>query len=268
MGRGKIKLLLQKKNNSEAKTSGLSRKGKKTRMNISLWARTALSLQKRRIYQNSLKGFQSRRFLSTGHDVFLQGNSGNYVEEMYQSWKTDPSSVHVSWQQYFKQLDAGVPSNKAFYAPPNLISGADIAPREAAEPYSMEESAGAISDHLKVQLLIRSYQVRGHRLANLDPLSLNNTEKSFKKELDYRKYGFVESDLDKTFQLGPGMLPGFLSRGYTSMTLREIVKNLEDIYCTLSFSIANHSQLKQVAPLVWNIPTYLIEISAVGCGNV
>ena len=31
---------------------------------------------------------------SVGAEPFLNGTSGSYVEEMYDSWKADPSSVH------------------------------------------------------------------------------------------------------------------------------------------------------------------------------
>ncbi|KAK6048626.1 hypothetical protein COOONC_13870 [Cooperia oncophora] len=38
----------------------------------------------------------------------------------------------------------------------------------------LDSSVQAISDHLKVQLLIRSYQTRGHNIADLDPLGINS----------------------------------------------------------------------------------------------
>lgn len=30
-----------------------------------------------------------------------------YVEEMYEAWKVDPTSVHKSWDVYFRHSDAG-----------------------------------------------------------------------------------------------------------------------------------------------------------------
>ncbi|KAM9932505.1 hypothetical protein OXX80_007862, partial [Metschnikowia pulcherrima] len=59
------------------------------------------------------------RFLAT--DTFLQSNSSNYVEEMYEAWRQDPSSVHVSWNAYFKNLDGGAPASAAYSAPPTLV---------------------------------------------------------------------------------------------------------------------------------------------------
>ena len=41
----------------------------------------------------------STRALSTTVNLepFLNGSSGNYVEEMYEAWRNDPTSVHKVW---------------------------------------------------------------------------------------------------------------------------------------------------------------------------
>ena len=36
------------------------------------------------------------------HESYLSGSSANYVEEMYEQWAYDPSSVHASWDAYFR----------------------------------------------------------------------------------------------------------------------------------------------------------------------
>lgn len=100
-----------------------------------------------------------------------------------------------------------------------------------------------VLDHIKVQLLIRAYQVRGHQLANLDPLDINNIHlgKEIPPELDPKTYGFVDADYERSFSVGTqGMLPGFRGEnGPTKMTLRDIVKSLQDTYgiSLLSFSV-------------------------------
>ena len=37
-------------------------------------------------------------------ESFLSGGSGAYVEEMYESWARDPTSVHASWDAYFRGI--------------------------------------------------------------------------------------------------------------------------------------------------------------------
>ncbi|KAJ1649988.1 2-oxoglutarate dehydrogenase E1 component [Dispira simplex] len=162
-------------------------------------------------------------------DGFLQGNAANYVDDMYTAWQKDPTSVHVSWQAYFKNLNNGLPPHQAYQAPPTLLSGSTIGLPAA----SAKGASNNILDHLKVQLLVRAYQVRGHRLAKLDPLGILESEAdaASSNELDYKFYGFTEQDLDRPFNLGPGMLPGYEKRGTQQLTLREIIANLKTVYC-------------------------------------
>ncbi|EGF84102.1 hypothetical protein BATDEDRAFT_34093 [Batrachochytrium dendrobatidis JAM81] len=174
-------------------------------------------------------------------EAFLNGPSSAYIQEMYAAWLQDPKSVHLSWQSYFKNL-ASNGQAPAFSAPPTLIPsfstqvmGADGAP-------SLHESgsdngaipADSILDHMKVQLLVRAFQVRGHQLANIDPLEINSfRDRVQAPELDYTYYGFTEKDLDESFYLGSGILPGFLAtEGQTNLTLREIVDRLKQTYCS------------------------------------
>ena len=172
------------------------------------------------------------------NEGFLQSTSSNYVEQMYEAWKRDPQSVHVSWQAYFANVRQGKGTEQAFQAPPTLIPAVDSypLPSEAALAQSTEiTSTPEILDHLKVQLLVRAYQVRGHNLANLDPLGIMQAEMSAADknppELDYKYYGFTEADLDRTFHLGQGMLPGFYEVN-ARMTLRDIIQSLRNVYCS------------------------------------
>lgn len=42
-------------------------------------------------------------------ESFLRGSSATYIEEMFLAWKNDPSSVHKSWDVYFRQVENGAP---------------------------------------------------------------------------------------------------------------------------------------------------------------
>jgi len=48
---------------------------------------------------------------------FLDGTSAAYVEQMYDAWRKDPSSVHVSWSAYFKNIENGLAPGAAFQLP-------------------------------------------------------------------------------------------------------------------------------------------------------
>lgn len=171
------------------------------------------------------------------NDSFLQGNTANYIDEMYMAWKHDPSSVHISWQVYFKNMEEGtMPISQAFQPPPTIVPTP-----EGGVPSTMPGSGVApgqgsdVTSHLKVQLLVRAYQARGHHKAKIDPLGIRGEAEAFgyhkPKELELEHYQFTEQDLDKEYDLGPGILPRFKEQGRDRMTLREIIVACERLYC-------------------------------------
>lgn len=85
----------------------------------------------------------------------------------------------------------------------------------------------------QVQLLVRAYQVRGHHVADLDPLGILDADLADVKppELELSQYGFTDRDLDKQITLGPGILPYFATEDRKAMPLREIIKLCQRIYC-------------------------------------
>jgi len=156
---------------------------------------------------------------------------------MYRYWKEDPKSVHVSWATYFSGLDKGLPSSQAFTPPPALSGGLTVgaavpSPADGSATMQLGENT-EVTDYLKVQLLVRAYQVRGHHIAKLDPLGIQEAdlEKDIPAELKLEYYGWTEKDLDKKFHLGPGILPKLRENGKEELTLGEIVDELKRMYC-------------------------------------
>ena len=157
---------------------------------------------------------------------------------MYIQWKRDPSSVHVSWQVYFKNMESGeMPMSQAFQAPPTIVPTP-----EGGVPSFVPSASGAtsaagseVSNHLKVQLLCRAYQARGHHKAKIDPLGIRREGEQFDvhkpKELELAHYNFTEQDMDAEFALGPGILPQFKTEERQKMKLREIIDANERLYC-------------------------------------
>ncbi|KAI8428544.1 hypothetical protein MSG28_007312, partial [Choristoneura fumiferana] len=182
---------------------------------------------------------------STAAEPFLNGSSSAYVETMYNSWLSDPNSVHASWDAFFRNASAGAQPGAAYTSPPNLAPySKNEVPLTALVPASggmPSISAGSpinekiIDDHLAVQAIIRSYQARGHLAADVDPLGITTANlpqlgmRAPRSELIMRKYfNFDEADMDRVFKL-PSTT--FIGEKEKALPLREILYRLEQAYC-------------------------------------
>lgn len=88
-------------------------------------------------------------------------------------------------------------------------------------PFYPQEQPEIIDKEARVVQLIQSYRVRGHAIADVNPLGL---EAYYYPELDPAFYGFTIWDLDREFDTG-GL--GTVKR----TTLRNILSTLRDTYC-------------------------------------
>uniref|UniRef100_UPI001575ADCE 2-oxoglutarate dehydrogenase E1 component n=1 Tax=Sphingomonas bacterium TaxID=1895847 RepID=UPI001575ADCE len=80
----------------------------------------------------------------------------------------------------------------------------------------------AAADAIRAQLLVRTYRVRGHYAAQLDPLGL--VKRDLPEDLRTEWHGFSEGDIDRPVYLG-GTL------GLQWATVRELVDTLRANYC-------------------------------------
>ncbi|GMF78597.1 unnamed protein product [Aspergillus oryzae] len=138
---------------------------------------------------------------------------------------------------YFKNMEDGnMPVSQAFQPPPTIVPTPTGGVPQTMPGAGLSMAAGTdVTNHLKVQLLVRAYQARGHHKAKIDPLGIRGEAEAFgynkPKELELDHYGFTERDLDEEFTLGPGILPRFATESRKKMTLREIIATCESIYC-------------------------------------
>jgi 2-oxoglutarate dehydrogenase E1 component len=99
---------------------------------------------------------------------------------------------------------------------------AAVAGRVAAAGASPEEIRRAAEDSIRAMMLIRTYRVRGHLAADLDPLGLLSRE--VPADLTPAYHDFTNADLDRSIWVC-GVL------GFEQATVREIVKVLQATYC-------------------------------------
>ncbi|MEQ8655133.1 MAG: 2-oxoglutarate dehydrogenase E1 component [Kiloniellales bacterium] len=133
------------------------------------------------------------------------------------------SDIDPGWKTVFDEM-----TSEARGVMDHLIGRDNDAAAQAGAGLQSTASAlgsnveSAAKDSIRALMLIRSYRVRGHLQANLDPLGLQ--PKPPHPELDYRTYGFTDDDIDR---------PIFINMvlGRQTATIREIVEIVQKTYC-------------------------------------
>jgi len=164
---------------------------------------------------------------------FLSGNNTSFIGELYSKYLNDPKSVPKSWQDFFNAFS----TEKEIIQ--NEIQGPSWAPKKIYKPSitteikEEKENKNVFSpvitdqeknDSVKAIALIRAYRIRGHLIANLDPLGM--MERKYLHELHPADHGFKKEDYNKKIYLGSYMDKG----GYG--TINEILSFFRKIYCS------------------------------------
>lgn len=106
--------------------------------------------------------------------------------------------------------------------PTQMAVEVKAAAKAAGKPMAEADAVAAASDSIRAMMLVRTYRVRGHLAANLDPLGLSKQE--IPADLTPEYHGFSGADLDKRVYVG-----GTLGLEWT--TVRELVDTLRANYC-------------------------------------
>ncbi len=187
---------------------------------------------------------------------FLQGHNADYIEQLYARYAENPDAVDEDWQRFFKELgdredapaEAAGPSWARSDWPPQPVddltaaldgqwpSDPKDAPKEAkaaakkiadkAEASGVTVSdaqiRAAVLDSIRALMIIRAYRIRGHLVADLDPLGMR--DQTPHPELDPASYGFTKADMDR-----PIFIDNVL--GLEIATMNEIIALVERTYC-------------------------------------
>ncbi|MBM3617007.1 MAG: 2-oxoglutarate dehydrogenase E1 component [Alphaproteobacteria bacterium] len=156
---------------------------------------------------------------------YLFGANSVFIEDLYNRYQQDPRAVDENWQRFFAQFD-DTPEQKPSWAPSKSavigqVSKDDVQESAKSAPLNKQTVLRAAQDSARALMLIRAYRVRGHLIADLDPL--HQEEKPIHPELEPETYGFGENDLDR-----PIFLDGVL--GYETATMREILSIVRRAY--------------------------------------
>src|SRR5579872_7018205 len=183
---------------------------------------------------------QSKTMQELWQDSYLAGNE-EYLEEMYEAWLGDPTSVAPEWNNYFNQLAKRLPRST-----PD-ISHAAVREQflQLARQSAKATAVSGIETHQdqkqdNVAELIAAYRRLGHLRANIDPLNMYQGIYSPTLELAY--YGFTDQDLTKTFNVG-----SFAGLNKATATLGEIHQALRRVYSnTIGFEYMHINRVEEV----------------------
>ena len=173
---------------------------------------------------------------------FLEGSNSSFIEELYLKYINNPENVPQSWREFFDGLDEDQKiiqteiqgpswspkknnisqiidkvkiSVEDNFTKKELLSNGDLATRDGYEK-EKEQSVKAIA-------LIRAYRIRGHLIANLDPLGM--MERKYLNELQPSNHGFQKEDYNKKIYLRE-----YMDSKYA--TINEILSFLKKTYCS------------------------------------
>ncbi len=160
---------------------------------------------------------------------FLSKSNSTFIEEMYFRFiKKDPNLPN-SWKRYFETLDDDFQSvikeiEGPTWNPKKNKLQVKIYPKNNASTDShTQDSETSKTESIKAIALIRAYRIRGHLIANLDPLKM--MERKYLHELHPEDHGFKKEDYDKKIFLG-----SYMDSGYAS--INQILLKLRKIYCS------------------------------------
>jgi 2-oxoglutarate dehydrogenase E1 component len=134
----------------------------------------------------------------------LYGENTALLEELYENFTKNPSSVSNDWQLFFKEVENGVSFNGKSDSKPN--------PFQDVNASSLQEM-GIIN-------LLNAYRRQGHLAANLDPLGISKPDRSFiDQKLRHLGNNYLETEVET----------GNPSLGKTK--LKNVVDWYEKTYC-------------------------------------
>tara|TARA_B100001057_G_scaffold492480_1_gene584965 strand:+ start:8586 stop:11474 length:2889 start_codon:yes stop_codon:yes gene_type:complete len=178
---------------------------------------------------------------------FLSGVNSDYIEEYYSLYLQNPQLLTNDWIEFFDGLKEdsknilqsikGPSWNPKKIKQTNLKLDNKSNVQEQVSDFTSTKQAS--TDSVRAIMLIRAYRIRGHLIANLDPLKLSTKEEH--PELRPETYGFKKSDYARKI-----FLDGVLGLQYGN--LNEILQILKKTYCsTIGYEFMHMSDPEEKA---------------------
>ncbi|XP_035734474.1 2-oxoglutarate dehydrogenase, mitochondrial-like [Vespa mandarinia] len=209
--------------------------------------------QKIRHCQKRLGRYKHDAGSNEREDTFLTTSSNYYLQNMYNAWLKDKNSVHSSWNEFFERIHSQKNNIRSALPKSNIATitskmaarrtknGAgqniSLSPKTSGSSFNQSQNERLINKTLDIDSTIRAYQTRGHLIADLDPLGIQNPDSAklqgtanLPPAIVVREYlkGITEADMNKEFLLTRSTMIGGEKK---SLPLREIIMRLNKVYC-------------------------------------
>jgi len=154
----------------------------------------------------------------------MKSYSLDYIDDLYVQYVRDPASVSENWRKYFEQFLVG--NGSSGKNRPSSEGGGSAKTRGDDKGQSSTNDSTAQALWLariqdRVNNLVREYRVRGHLVANLDPLGFDRPDSP---ELNPNVYGLNQEDLSRPFN-------GASVETELGGTIDAILTRLRNTYC-------------------------------------
>lgn len=131
---------------------------------------------------------------------YISNADVGYLDQLYQNYKKDPTSIDLTWQKFFEGYDF---SQQRF----------------GENGHAGVEDAITIKE-TQVRNLIFAYRSFAHLKANTNPV---RERRNHNVNLDHKSFGLTDADLDVEFDVGSEI-------GMGRTTLKKIIERLTNIY--------------------------------------
>ena len=164
---------------------------------------------------------------------FLAGVNSRQIEELYTQYLENPSSLTSDWRDFFQGLgdeekniidNSNGPSwsrKKPIKIKIDKSIKINLEKENSSSDLKDISVTQAAKDSVRAIMLIRAYRIRGHLIANLDPLDIQQRDEH--PELKPETYGFTQKDHKRDI-----FLDGVL--GLQKANLNTILKILKKTY--------------------------------------
>jgi 2-oxoglutarate dehydrogenase E1 component len=130
---------------------------------------------------------------------YISNAHGNYIDELYKSYQSDPSLVDETWQKFFE--------------------GFEFSLQKYGEN-GLPDDDGLSSKNTQVRNLIHAYRTRSHLKTDTNPV---RQRRDHNVKLSYQDFGLTDADLNTEFEVGNEI-------GIGKASLKKIIETLDNIY--------------------------------------